>query len=476
MARRKTLVNEVDVGSAPIERFQPLLTPEVWSELERDMGLLAKALQGHSVWNVNSTARGGGVAELLAALIPYDRGVGIDERWAVMEGSPAFFAATKKIHTLLHGVEPRDGRLTEDERHHYEQATARNAEALIGMIRPGDVAILHDPQTVGCVPALAERGIHVIWRSHIGVDEPNGAVRDAWSFLAPYLSGASALVFSRRAYVWDDLDESRVHIIAPCIDPFATKNQDFVAGSMNAILRAGGLLSTHDGQAGFMRHDGTPARVVHSAIIDGATLPDEARIVTQVSRWDRLKDPGGVLESFAQYIAPRSDAYLVLAGPAASSVTDDPEQPEVLRELKSRRDAMTRDVRDRIVIAQLPMEDTDENAAIVNALQRRADVVVQKSLVEGFGLTVAEAMWKGRPVVASRVGGIEDQVEDGKSGILVDDPKDLEAFGSAVVRVLGDQSLAGELGHEARRRVIRKFITPCHLIEQARLVISLVGR
>jgi trehalose synthase len=120
------------------------------------------------------------------------------------------------------------------------------------------------------------------------------------------------------------------------------------------------------------------------------------------------------------------------------------------------------------------MEDTDENAAIVNALQRRADVVVQKSLVEGFGLTVAEAMWKSRPVVASRVGGIDDQIEDGKSGILIDDPKDLEAFGSAVVRVLEDRPLAEELGHEARRQVIRKFITPCHLIQQARLVVSLL--
>jgi trehalose synthase len=474
MASREAIVKEVDVGSAPIERFQHLLTHEVWSELERDMGSLANALQGHSVWNVNSTARGGGVAEMLAALIPYERGAGIDERWAVMEGSPEFFAATKKIHTLLHGVEARDGPLTDDDRHHYEQATARNAEALTRMIRPGDVAILHDPQTAGCVPALTERGIHVIWRSHIGVNEPNGAARDAWSLLRPYLASASALVFSRRAYTWEGLDESRVHIIAPCIDPFATKNQDFVAESMDGILQAGGLLSGRDGQAVFMRHDETRAQVVHSATIAGALLPDGARVVTQVSRWDRLKDPAGVLDSFGRHVAPKTDAYLVLAGPAATSVTDDPEQPAVLDDLQRRRDAMSREVRDRIVIAQLPMEDTDENAAIVNALQRRANVVVQKSLAEGFGLTIAEAMWKSRPVVASRVGGIDDQIEDGKSGILIDDPKDLEAFGSAVVRVLDDRSLAEELGHEARRQVIRKFITPCHLIQQARLVVSLL--
>jgi trehalose synthase len=291
----------------------------------------------------------------------------------------------------------------------------------------------------------------------------------------PFLGTASALVFSRNAYVWEGLDKSRVHVIPPCIDPFATKNQDFISGSVNAILQAGGLLPGRDGQAVFKRHDGTRDRVVHSADVGGATLPYEARIVTQVSRWDRLKDPAGVLESFARHIATATDAYLVLAGPAAKAVADDPEQPEVFRELTARRTDLPPAVRDRVLIAQLPMEDTEENAAIVNALQRRADVVVQKSLAEGFGLTVAEAMWKSRPVVAGRVGGIEDQIEDGKSGILIDDPKDLEAFGAAVVRVLKDRSLAEALGHEAQRRVIQKFITPCHLIEEGRLVRRVVA-
>src|SRR6185312_3683648 len=142
----------------------------------------------------------------------------------------------------------------------------------------------------------------------------------------------------------------------------------------------------------------------------------------------------------------------------------------------ARRSNMVRALRDRVVIAQLPMADTDENAAIVNALQRRSNVVVQKSLAEGFGLTVAEAMWKERPVVASRVGGIEDQIVDGHNGLLVDDPADLEAFGRAVVRVLEDDALAQRLGKAARQTVIEKFITPCHLIAQAQLVTALTGQ
>ena len=343
-------------------------------------------------------------------------------------------------------------------------------------VHRGDVVILHDPQTAGLVPALARSGMHVVWRSHIGVDQPNDVVRKAWDFLRPFLRDASAYVFSRRAYAWDGLDDSHVRIIAPCIDPFGSKNHDLAGHTMDAILRAGGIVQGGDGHAMFLRHDGTRARITHTADLGRMKLPHDARIVTQVSRWDRLKDPIGVMEGFERHIAPRTDAFLVLAGPAATSVKDDPEQPEVLDELTARREQMVPTLRDRVVIAQLPMEDTDENAAIVNALQRRSNVVVQKSLAEGFGLTVAEAMWKGRPVVASSVGGIVDQVEDGKNGVLVDNPRDLEGFGRAVVRLLEDQRLARQLGAEARRTVISKFITPCHLIEQARLVTDVLGQ
>jgi len=470
MASRKTVVNEIELGSARLERFRRLVGEEVWSELQAVIGSLKDAMGGRVLWNVNSTARGGGVAEMLASLIPNDRDAGVDERWAVIQGSPDFFNTTKKLHTLLHGVESDGGFLDDADRERYEEVSALNAGALAEMMHRGDVVILHDPQTAGLVPALAGRGIHVIWRAHIGVDEPNETVRSAWDFLRRYLQGASAFVFSRRAYVWDGLDDSHVRIIPPCIDPFASKNHDLAGDSMDEILQAGGIVQGGNGHAMFIRQDGTRARITRTADLGGATLPHDARIVTQVSRWDRLKDPVGVMEAFVRHIAPRTDAFLVLAGPAATSVKDDPEQPEVLNELTARRQQIARDLRDRVVIAQLPMEDTDENAAIVNALQRRSNVVVQKSLAEGFGLTVAEAMWKGRPVVASSVGGIVDQIEDGKNGLLIGDSRDLEGFGRAVVRLLGDKRLARRLGAEARRTVISKFITPCHMIDQARMV------
>jgi trehalose synthase len=442
MAKTSPL-REIEVAEAPVARFRPLVDAEVWSELIDTTSRLRALTQGRVVWNVNSTARGGGVAELLAALIPYSRGAGIDERWVVIDGPDEFFEVTKTLHNFLHGVRPEGASLSDRDRRCYEEVAAANAAALLDQVRPGDVAVLHDPQTAGLIPTLRERGIRVVWRAHIGVDQPNELVREAWSFLERYVVRADALVFSRRAYVWDHLGRTRVEIIPPCIDPFAPKNRDLDDAEVATIL-------------------------------DRAGLPDHAGFVLQVSRWDMLKDPAGVLDMFAEHVAARTRACLVLAGPAATSVDDDPEQPKVLADLSSRRDALPDAVRDRIVVAQLSMQDIEANALMVNALQRRAEVVVQKSIAEGFGLTVAEAMWKGKPVVASRVGGIEDQIEDGRSGVLVDDPRNLGAFGDAVVDLLRDAKKSRALGHEARRRVARMFITPCHLIAQGRLLAEIV--
>jgi trehalose synthase len=286
-----------------------------------------------------------------------------------------------------------------------------------------------------------------MWRSHIGVDKPNQIVRGAWRFLAPYLATASAVVFSRPAYVWDGCDRARVRIIAPCIDPFTNKNRDLDEPEVAAVLSRSRLLDR---------------------------VPSTARFVLQVSRWDRLKDPVGVVNTFAGHVGPRTDAWLVLAGPQVMSVDDDPEQPEILAEVSRAVDALGESARKHIAVVQIPMRDVEENALIVNALQRRAAVVMQKSIAEGFGLTVAEAMWKSRPVVASRVGGIEDQIEADKSGILVDDPKDLWGFGEAVVTLLEDQRKAEELGKQARLRVVREFLAPRHLIQQAELLTGLV--
>ena len=184
--------------------------------------------------------------------------------------------------------------------------------------------------------------------------------------------------------------------------------------------------------------------------------------MTQVSRWDRLKDPAGVLEAFAAFIAPQTEAHLVLAGPAVAAVADDPEGAEVLEEVAAQRERLSDDARSRVHLALLPMDDVEANAAIVNALQRRSDVVCQKSLAEGFGLTVAEAMWKSRPVVASAVGGIQDQIIDGETGVLVE-TRDLETFGDAVTQLLTDPARAARLGAQARVHVRDSFLGHRHL-------------
>ena len=447
MATTPANLETVELNSTPLQRYRPVLGEEGWAAFDRAMRAFAARVRGRAVWNVNSTARGGGVAEMLSSLIPYDIAAGVDERWAVIEGSPDFFDLTKKIHTLLHGVSPDGSELTAEDRQVYEHTLEPNVDALLAVMRPGDLAVLHDPQTAGLIPALTHHGIKVVWRSHIGIDEPNAIVRSAWRFLAPYLTTASAVIFSRAAYVWDGCEPARVRIIAPCIDPFTTKNRELDGHEMADVLS-------------------------RSRVLDG--MPASAPFVMQVSRWDRLKDPVGVVQSFARHVGPRTDAWLVLAGPAVRSVDDDPEQPEIIAEVQRAVGEVDRPIRERIVIAQIPMEDLDENALIVNALQRRADVVLQKSLAEGFGLTVAEAMWKSRPVVASRVGGIEDQIESERSGILVDDPKDLSGFGDAIVGLLEDRARASELGRQARLRVIAEFLAPRHLMQQAELLTALV--
>jgi trehalose synthase len=458
-------LNEVEVGTAPIDRYKPLLDHDVWLEFDRSMRELAERLRGRRLWNLNSTAQGGGVAELLASLIPYDRGLGIDEHWLTIEGSPAFFNVTKRIHTLLHGVTSDGSEITNEERREYGRTMERNALALTDIVASGDVVILHDPQSAGLVPALRIHGAHVIWRSHVGVDEPNDIVRAAWSLLQPFLDPAEAFVFSRPNYAWEGLDPKRVHIIPPCIDAFADKNRELGKTEVDGILSASGIIASSNG--------GGTGLTSHQVEMTGPPLPADAQIVLQVSRWDRLKDAVGVLEAFTRHIAPKTGSYLVLAGPAATSVRDDPEQPEVVAELASRHKQLPDATRQRVRIAQLPMEDEHENAVMVNALQRRADVVVQKSLAEGFGLTVAEAMWKSRPVVASRVGGIEDQIEDGKSGLLTG-PRDQVRFGKAVVELLLDRNEAMRLGDAARERVAHHFLGPRHLMQQGELVRTLI--
>ncbi len=470
-------LQQVDVAPLAPDRFREVLNAEQQEALARTIDQGQKALAGRVVWNVNSTARGGGVAEMLQSLVAYARGAGVDTRWVVIEGDEAFFQVTKRIHNHLHGSPGDGGPLGREERAAYEASTARNASALAQLVRPGDIALLHDPQTGGLVRPMRQAGAHVIWRAHIGLDLPNDLARAAWDFLRPYVDDAAAYVFSRRAFAWEGLDTERLAIIPPSIDPFAAKNQDLSTDTIVAVLHAAGLSSAAGFSAPtFARRDGTPGRVDRRAELIGGEPPSpEVPVVTQVSRWDRLKDPLGVIDGFATRVAAHSDAHLVLAGPETAAVTDDPEGAQVLAACAARLADLAADVRERVHLALLPMADPEENAVIVNALQRRAAVVIQKSLAEGFGLTVAEAMWKGRPVVAGRVGGIQDQIDDRVTGVLVD-PHDLRAYGDAVLSLLRVPREAAAMGARARARVRDEFLGPRHLNQYVELFAAVIAR
>ncbi len=471
-------VRSVLIDPMPLARFRQVLSPAAWAEVERAVVDARELLRDRTVWNVNSTAAGGGVAEMLRSLVGYSLDASVDARWVVIGGDAPFFALTKRLHNRLHGAVGDGGPLGQRERDLYERTLRAAAEDLRRRVRPEDIVVLHDPQTAGLVPALSSH-VRVVWRSHIGRDAPNELSDEDWAFLLPYIRGAAGWIFSRREYVPPGLDSAPVTIVPPSIDPFSTKNEDLTAGEVTAIVARAGLV--RDGRAldrpTFRREDGSTGEVRRRADFRGGEPPPGgARLVTQVSRWDALKDPLGVLRGFAQHVAAGPGVHLVRAGPAVDAVADDPEGAAVLAQADAARAALHVPLRERVHLAALPMDDAQENAAIVNALQRASAVVVQKSLAEGFGLTVAEAMWKGRPVVASGVGGIQDQVQDGISGVLLADPSDLDAFGLALRRLLEEPARAEGMGRAARERVRAHFLSSRHLVQYGRLFAELLAR
>ena len=471
-----------EVRAPPLSpaRFKDLLDAEAWDEFERNLELASRLFEGRVIWNVNSTARGGGVAEMLRSFVSYSRGAGLDMRWTVIEGTPEFFAVTKRLHNFLHGDPGDGGKLGPEERQVYAAVAEENAEQFAVTVRPEDVVILHDPQTAGLVNRLKSRGTTVVWRSHVGAEQPNELVHTAWNFLAPFVQDADACVFSRHAYVPDWTVTVRTMVIQPSIDAFSPKNQDMNDSTVLAILGHVGLLGAGvpDGVTPtFTRYDGSPGRVdrLCEVLSTGPPPSVETPLVTQVSRWDRLKDPMGVMLGFAEHALDGTDAHLVLAGPNVTAVTDDPEGAEVLDEVEAAWRELPQTQRSRVHLSCLPMADIDENAAIVNALQRHSTVVVQKSLHEGFGLTVAEAMWKSRPVVASAVGGIKDQIVDGETGVLLADSRDLQRFGAVVRELLDDPARRELLGRNGREHVRRHFLVNRHARQYLELLGTVLG-
>ncbi len=469
-----TRLREVEVQALDAARLEPLIGPERMAHYEAIAEATQGRLAGRAVFNVNSTAAGGGVAEMLQTLLAYGRGAGLDVRWLVIQGDPAFFAITKRIHNGLYGGRGDGGDLGGTERRHYEEVLHRNADELLALVRPEDVVLIHDPQPAGLAGELSRAGGRVVWRCHVGADEPNEWTERSWSFLRPYLEDVDAFVFSRRAFAPPWADPARTHVIPPSIDPFSAKNEPISHRNVRLILGYVGLIGG-DGAlpaVPFTRRDGSPGRINRRVDVlqTGPPPPPDAPLVVQVSRWDRMKDMPGVMAGFARHVDSSLGAHLLLAGPAVTGVADDPEAAEVLEECTALWRELPHAARSRVHLACTPMADADEAASIVNALQRHAAVVVQKSLAEGFGLTVAEAMWKSRPIVGSAVGGIVDQVVSGEHGLLVEDPLDLASFGAAVETLLRDPRRARELGANARTRATAEFLGDRHLEQYGRLL------
>ncbi|HSD76762.1 MAG TPA: glycosyltransferase [Solirubrobacteraceae bacterium] len=467
----------VPVGILPPERFDDVVLARQRREIDEAAAHARDVLGDHIVWSINSTATGGGVAEMLHSLLAYARGAGVDARWLVIQGDDEFFRLTKRLHHHLHGSHGDGGPLGDAEREVFDRVTRRNVAELRSVVRPGDIVLVHDPQPAGLVKPLLDHGAHVVWRSHIGIDLHNDAVAEAWDFLLPYVRPAEALVFTRGEYVPGPLRDRPHIIIPPSIDAFSTKNQELAPADVRAILATTGIVESHGhGSPQYVRRDGTLATVSMVASIDrDGPLRSTDPVVLQVSRWDPLKDPVGVLQGFAQGVAGATDAHLVLAGPDPAEVTDDPEGARVYGDCVVARRALPEDVRRRVHLVNLSMRDAEENGAVVNALQRHAHVVVQKSLAEGFGLTVAEAMWKARPVVATNVGGIRDQIEDGVSGLLLDDGHDLEGFAERVRRLLLDRHEARLMGERGQRRIRAYFLGGRHLVQYLNLFRDLLA-
>ncbi len=386
--------------------------PIVGESTINDLRLLAQKLQGKTVQHINSTSVGGGVAEILNRAVPLLNELGLDTRWDVIKGGEQFFEVTKKFHNVLHG---RPEEITQRDFDIFMETSEENIRSVNTY---GDIVFVHDPQPIALIKKKADN--KWIWRCHIDVSNPNQRV---WRFLKDFIINYDSAVFS--APNFSQKLPIRQFLIAPSIDPLSDKNKELSEEQVNAVLRKYGIVN-------------------------------DKPIITQISRFDRLKDPVGVIQAYLQ-VKKYIDCQLILAGGSAS---DDPEGAKVLEEVTER----AKEDKD-IHILLLPQNDIE-----VNALQRASTVIIQKSIREGFGLTVAEALWKAKPVVASNVGGIPLQIKHKYSGLLC---HSIEGAAFAIKQLLNSPLYAKKLGENGRENIRNNFLLTRHLKEYMLLFLSL---
>ncbi len=406
------MLQNVETETRSLEDYRPIVGDEAIEEIHA----LAESLQGARVVHVNATAFGGGVAEILQTLVPLMRDVGLDAHWQVIEGTGDFFNVTKAMHNGLQGM---DLPLTAEMKATWQRHNELNAKKFEGHY---DFVVVHDPQPAGLLHFTAgEQGAHWVWRCHIDTSHPNPRY---WDFLAPYINEYPAAVFTMKEYVGPGIDFKHLAIITPTIDPLSPKNTPMEPAEADAIVARYGL---------------------------DADRP----LLVQVSRFDPWKDPLGVIDAYRIVKERMPSVQLALVGSMAS---DDPEGWDYY-------DRTVRHAGEDFDIRILHNFQGVGNRE-VNAFQTAADVVVQKSTREGFGLVVTEAMWKGKPVVGGNAGGIPLQVIDGQTGFLVGS---VEACADRVLYLLQNPVEAKEMGQAAREHVRRHFLSSRHLADYLRL-------
>jgi trehalose synthase len=412
------MLQEVALGNKSLADY----THIAGKELSEQIRALAEPLQGHRVLHISATAFGGGVSEILYTIVPLMRDAGLDAHWQVIFGKEEFFNATKLLHNSLQGA---DETLTDEQWSLFDEINELNAKGLEG---EWDTIVVHDPQPIGLRRGAAGKSRNWIWRCHIDLSEPNPA---PIARLQPLIEEYDATVWHLPNYVPDGIDgNSGIRIIPPAIDPLSPKNMAFSPDDAAFVCNQFGI-------------------------------DVDRPLITQVSRFDPWKDPIGVIDAYRSVTEELSDVQLALVG---SMATDDPEGWEFFQHTFEYADGDP----DIKILNNL----NNVGAIEVNAFQSQSDVVLQKSIREGFGLTVTEALWKGRPTVAGDVGGIPLQIDDGVSGYLVDSPEECAA---RCIEILRDPELGKRLGKAGKERARQRFLSPRLLRDWLELMKELDG-